>query len=325
MVAEAFDLGRPIVSLVPHRFGAISEETWTLTTLSGEFVVMRLWAGPDPPWRHRLEQAMELERRAWEAGTAVMRPIPPRTPAFGFAARVHGYGLFRVYERPRHRVLARSDEIAEWLGTTLARLHRLMPLAAAPSSAPEWYSFFREQEWRQWLEAGELRGLAWAPALRKRFPMIAEASAWIAEAFASAAGYVVTHRAVEPRNVWMTASGPILVDWHGSGPDSAPLEAAHAVVSVAMLDRRSPEPERVRRAVAAYVAEGGQAPPAGRAAVARYVGMRLSHVARLIRATLDVSEGNGTDSSHEEVSATQELERLPAMIEESIAWSELFR
>ena len=138
MLAEAFELGRPIEPLAPYCFG--SHENWTLGTMAGRFLVTRLWAGPDAPWRPELERAMEFERRACQAGIDMPRPIAPRTAAFGDAARVHGFGVFRIHEWVDHRPLGVDDDIAAWLGSTLARLHRLVPLDAPPQ--PRWYGLF---------------------------------------------------------------------------------------------------------------------------------------------------------------------------------------
>ncbi|HZC25989.1 MAG TPA: hypothetical protein VE287_03130, partial [Actinopolymorphaceae bacterium] len=75
MLAEAFDLGRPIEPLVHHGHGG--QETWTLGTMAGRFLVKRLWTGPDPTSRADFERAMAFERRACQAGIDMPRPIEP--------------------------------------------------------------------------------------------------------------------------------------------------------------------------------------------------------------------------------------------------------
>jgi Ser/Thr protein kinase RdoA (MazF antagonist) len=53
------------------------------------------------------------------------RPLSPVGPAFGYAADLDGVGLVRAYEWVDGRPLAGADDVAEWLGGTLARLHGL--------------------------------------------------------------------------------------------------------------------------------------------------------------------------------------------------------
>jgi Phosphotransferase enzyme family len=321
MIAETFELGRPIEALVPHHFG--SQQTWSLATMSGRFLVKRLWTGPDPAWRGELEQAMAFETRACQAGIDTAHPIVPPEPAFGCAVRVHGFGVFRVHEWLEHRPLGAADDVAEWLGTTLARLHQLQPLPSAPD--PQWYGLFPPAQWQAWLAEGAAQGRTWAPLLRARLPYVAETSQWIAEAFAKAGGYIVTHRDVEPWNVLMTASGPRLVDWDTSGPDSATLEAAHSLLAFAAMERPAPDPDQVRRALAAYRSAGGAELRPGRDGIARRVGLRLHRLSVLLTASLGLVEPGPGESRQAETRACEQLEDLPDLVARFTAWSELFR
>lgn len=318
MLAEAFELGRPIEPLAPYCFG--SHENWTLGTMAGRFLVTRLWAGPDAPWRPELERAMEFERRACQAGIDMPRPIAPRTAAFGDAARVHGFGVFRIHEWVDHRPLGVDDDIAAWLGSTLARLHRLVPLDAPPQ--PRWYGLFPAQRWNAWLAEGEARGMAWAPALRDRLPDILEVSHWIADAFAKAGRYVVTHRDVQPANVLMSGSGPVLVDWDSAGPDSAPLETVESVLAFASLGRSEPDAATVRRALAAYAA-GGHPIGAGRDLVARRVGLHLHRLTERLEGTLGGVDQRTAEPAQVEVLARQDLEEFPGLLATLTRWSDL--
>lgn len=319
MIAEAFELGRPIEPLAPHRFG--SQQTWTLGTMAGRFLVKRLWTGPDPDWRPALEQAMAFENRACQAGIDAARPIAPPEAVFGCAVRVHGFGVFRVYEWLEHRRLEVDDDVADWLGTTLARLHQLEPLPSAPD--PYCYGLFPAGQWNAWLSEGEAQGRVWAPALRERLPFVVETSQWIAEAFAKAGSYVVTHRDVEPWNVLMTESGPRLIDWDTSGPDSAPLEAAQALLDFAAHDRSAPDVNTVRRGMAAYQSAGGAVLRPGRDMIARRVGLRLLRLSVRLGVTLGLADLGSVEPAQAEARAREQLEDLPDFVARLTRWSAL--
>ncbi|MEQ4208994.1 aminoglycoside phosphotransferase family protein [Actinopolymorpha sp. B9G3] len=319
MIAQAFGLGRPIESLVPHHHG--NHETWALATMAGRFLVKRLWVGPDPEWRPDLDRAMAFEVRACDAGIDAPRPIEPRSPAFGCATRVHGFGVFRAYEWIDHRPVDKDDDLGEWLGATLARLHQLEPLDATPE--PQSYGLFPAVRWHAWLADGEAQGRLWAPALRKHLADILDASRWIGEAFAEAGGYVVTHRAVEPWNVLISERGPVLIDWDTSGPDSAPLEAAHALLDFAAFGRSAPDAAMVRRALSAYTAEGGAAPGTGRAVIARRVGLRLTRLAERLEVTLGLVDHRSIEPMQADVRAREQIEELPDLVMRLTGWSTL--
>jgi hypothetical protein len=110
-------LGRPVQPLTRHQH--TSFPTWRLDTTAGSFLIKRLWE-TDPAWRPHIERAMDFERRAIGAGVPTARPIAPAVPAFGYAARVTGCGVFRAYEWLEHRPLAAADDVTDWLGRVLA-------------------------------------------------------------------------------------------------------------------------------------------------------------------------------------------------------------
>lgn len=324
MVAEAFGVGRPVEPLTHHR--SVGQETWTFATMAGRFLLRRLWPGPDPVWRSQVEEAMEIERCAHQAGVAMLTPIEPREPAFGFAARVHGFGVFRMYEWVEPRPLDGEDDVAEWLGTTLARLHQLRPLDTVPQ--PEGYGLHPPARWHAWLAEGEAQARSWAPLLKDHLPAILRASTWVAEAFVAAKPHAMTHRAVEPSRVVVTEAGPLLLDWDSVGPDSAPLQAAHAIVEFATVGRAEPDVERLRRAARAYAEAGGAALPSGHAAVARWVGRRLQRLGECLDVTLGLLQPAPpglADMSPIQLDerVRQHLEAFPELVDTLVRWSAL--
>ncbi len=314
-LAEAFDLGTPTGPVVAVRH--VSQETWRLDTSSGSVLVKRFWRGPDLPWRESLDAAMRLEGQALEAGIDSPRPVQPRVAQFGAAAQIDGLGIFRAYPFVTHRPLSPDDDIADWLGDTLARIHQLDPLDHVPAP-PWWYNQFppaRPAHWHEWLEQGAAQCRAWAPALKQHLHLVLDLSVRVTDAFAAAVPHVLTHRDIEPWNVLMTPSGrgwrPLLIDWDVAGPDSAPLETAYALASFAMYGRAEPDPAWLRRAADAYAAAGGQLPKPGPDLLVRMLGMRLAKISQGIRSDLEGS----TPRSFERPAEAQTLEHIDGLAE----------
>lgn len=317
-VAAAFGLGHPTGPLIGVAY--TSQPTWRLDTDAGRVFVKRLdCAG----WRDDLARAMDVERRAGAAGIALPRPLVPVSPTFGYAADVDGWGTVRAYEWVEGRALAADDDVGEWLGTTLARLHAVERRTAVPD--PSWYGLYPEQEWRSWLAAGLARGLAWAPALRRYLPDVLAASAWIRATFRDAGDHVLTHRDVEPWNVLVTPGGPVLVDWDTAGPDSAGLEVVHAAFDLAQHDRTEPDGRVFRTVLAAYRAAGGGPPPTGRGALARRLGLHLERLAERLRITLGLQRPGSVDPAAAETRAAHHLGRLPAFVATLATWADRVR
>ncbi|GAA3511779.1 aminoglycoside phosphotransferase family protein [Actinocatenispora rupis] len=313
-VAAAFGLGRPTGPLVPVVY--TSQPTWRLDTTAGRVFVKRV---DHTGWRDELAAAMDLERRARAAGIALPRPVPPVTPTFGYVTDVAGWGTARAYEWVDGRAATADDDLAGWLGSTLARLHAVARCTTVP--APYWYGLHDEREWRGWLTAGHDRGLPWAPALRRHLPHLLHASVRIRAAFRDAADHVLTHRDVEPWNVLVTPSGPLLVDWDTAGPDSAGLELAHAAYDLARHQRTTPDATTFHAVLAAYREAGGGPVPTGRDALARRLGLHLGRIAERLRSSLGQQPPGSTDPAAAATRATEQLARLPSFTATLTAWA----
>lgn len=316
-VTGAFALVEPISRLEPVRErGQVL--AWRVSTGAGPVLLKRLWAEDELPWRDQLESAMEIEALAVQAGIDTPRPIMPREPVFGTVARITGQGLFRCYPFLEHRALADSDDVAPWLGRTMALTHGLRPLDRRPP--PNWwYGQFppvAARQWVDWLAAGEAEHRAWAPLLRERLDLILELAGAVVRTFQATPPYVMSHRDVEPWNVLVTGRGPVLIDWDTSGPESAPLEAAYVFVVFARRGRQEPDEELVRRAHAAYVAAGGHPLVAKRGLLDRMIGFQLGRLAGALGRFFDVQEPD-------EDTAVR-LDRLPTLVEGVRRWEEMF-
>ncbi|GIF77799.1 phosphotransferase enzyme family protein [Asanoa siamensis] len=295
-VCAAFDLPPRGATLVPHAYS--SQRTWRLTAGGDRFLVKEVPAGLSAA-------AMAFEREAAAAGIPVPRQVAPVRPAVGCAAALPDGTLVRVSQWLDGRPASTDDDLGEWLGATLARLHTLRPLAAAE---PVVYGIHPPERWADWLAAGERQGRPWAGVLAGRLPGVEAATAWVGAAFARAGDYVVTHRDVEPWNVLVTPAGPVIVDWDAAGPDSAGLVAAHAAYAFG-----GGPGARTDRALAAYTAHGGRLPPPDDR-FARRAGLMLSRLAERLLRTLGRIDPGPYAIEELDRTAADRLRDLPSFV-----------
>lgn len=246
-VAEGFDLGRPRGPLIPVQHTV--SRTWRLASDRGSFLVKELWPDADPDWAHELDHRMLVEQRASAAGIRTPRTVPPIWPAHGWTGRVAGRGAYRVTEWVEHRRVSVEDDLADWLGWTLATLHGLEPHTG--SLEPHYYLHPAEQ-WRDWTARALAQRRPWADGLADHLDDYLAITARLRATFFDVRDHVVTHRDLVPFNVLLTRAGPVLVDWEVVGPDSASLETGFAAVTFGRRNTRY-----VHRILDSYRANGG--------------------------------------------------------------------
>jgi hypothetical protein len=201
----------------------------------------------------QIEVAMAFERRALAAGVDMPRPIPPTDPVVGWLASKNGR-LFRAYEWIDNRALRSEDDIADWLGRTMALVHRLQPMHQ-PGLPDWWHGAIRPQAtWAEWFTEAERRGKSWSGLAHECLPSILDTAARIVELSAAAPDVVRTHGDFKTHNMIMTSTGPLLVDW-----DSAALEAGRVAYMFGAGER-----DRVSRILRSYGSSGGDIDWAGR-------------------------------------------------------------
>lgn len=316
VVADAFALDGPVGQAVSIRERG-QVQAWRVDTRSGPVLVKRFWADLELPWRDQLESAMELEQLAVQAGIDTPPPIQPVDPVFGSVARIEGLGLLRAFPYLEHRALDDGDDVAEWIGRTLALTHQLRRIDGVPE--PNWWYGQQppvpQERWEEWLVAGEAQGKLWAPALREHLDLVTGLAQQIMDTFARSAPYVASHRDVEPWNILMAGSQPMLIDWDTSGPESAELEAAYVFATFAARGRADPDPELLRAAHRAYVAAGG-APIVPRPGLLdRRVGYEVSKLASAL--------GRFFDEQEDEDRTRARVERLPGRLATIRRWEEI--
>ncbi|MFC7484890.1 aminoglycoside phosphotransferase family protein [Luedemannella flava] len=299
-VAEAFGLGRPVRAMTAHTHR--SSPTWVLDTVDGRVLVKQVEvAGREA----EVIRAARFEARVGAGGVDVPRPVPPAGEAVGYATYVAGFGWARAYEWLDGRDLRDDDEVAGWLGATLAAVHAVEPVDAPERVA---YGIHPAERWHAWLAAGERLARPWAPTLRAGLPAILDISAWVAAALDRAGDYVLTHRDVEPWNVMITSSGPVLFDWDPAGPDSAGLEACHA--AFAFATRAGHDWAALRATLTAYAAAGGVV-PADPDLLARRVGMRINRLAWRLSMSTGAQPLGPNDLATVDARAREQVEQLP--------------
>jgi Ser/Thr protein kinase RdoA (MazF antagonist) len=134
LVCWRFALGDPVGSWIPVP-GARSHDMWSLTTTQGRYAVKAFDPTVDharsPNRRQHLNDAVELELLAAQAGLSVPRPIPvagTTTTMLADLPGTVGAVTVRVHEWVDGRPLpddTTDPALAAGIGTTLARLHAL--------------------------------------------------------------------------------------------------------------------------------------------------------------------------------------------------------
>jgi Ser/Thr protein kinase RdoA (MazF antagonist) len=298
-ITQALGLPDPIGDPRPLTYS--SSQTWTLDTTDGRVLLKHL----------PLVQpaTMAFERKARAAAIAMPTPV-------GHPAHIDGVGLVRAYAWIDGRPLRETDDIAAWLGETLARLHAI---ELAEPGGPDWYHL-HDDRWHTWLHAAQR---PWTPALREHLPDILAATAWVARAFDNTADHVTTHRDIEIHNIMITAAGPVLIDWDSAGPDSAGLETAHTAYSLATHHGPRPDRAAIRRLLDAYTANGGTA-PTGPDVLARRAGIRLGRLAERLRMSLGEQPAGPRDLTEIDTRARDRIRSIPAFTQDLIRYADLF-
>jgi hypothetical protein len=253
-IAHAFALGQPHRELALVRRG--DTDAWRLDTEQGSYLLKGYWPTTggqfaDGGLIDQLEVAMAFERRALEAGLDMGEPISPVNPLLGWVTSLNGR-LFRVYRWVDHRDLRPEDDIAEWLGRTMAQVHQLQPLSRV--GLPGWWrAAVRPREsWEEWFAEAHRRTKYWTAVAFESLPWILELSARIEEVCEVASDNVMTHGDFKTHNVLKTETGQVLVDWDSVRVDSAALEAGRVAYIFGVG-----EEEPIRRILSAYTNAGG--------------------------------------------------------------------
>ncbi|MFC6237765.1 phosphotransferase [Longivirga aurantiaca] len=260
-VLEAFALpGEPTAYV--EVAGGWSNLVLRLTTTHGDYAVKELRnAWGEPRWLDWLAEGWRLETACAAAGVPVPEPVP--APDGGCLAwvpstdggadvpvRVHRWAEASTV--PREPVGA---PLAEWLGRTLAAVHRLALTPLRPDLYAGRVGLTTAGVWPDLVGRATSAGVPWASDLADAEPVARAASALLAEGDRD--GEVLCHGDVDQKNLLLGAGGPLLIDWDVVLPTVPAHDLAHAALTMAAWS----SPEVAGAVVRAYRASGGDPAP----------------------------------------------------------------
>ena len=277
-LAAAAGIGELVAAPVVLKRGSVA--CWRVTTSRGDFHVKR-FAVRDPA----LAVCAEIERAAQRAGVSLAEPIALGVDVDGEVVHVHRWWHGRPLEP--------GDEIAGWLGATLATLHTLPPPSSAPADAlTSYYGLHPEAAWRTWFRDGRSRGLAWAERDEPLAAVLA-ASDVIAAGLAAESRRAGTHRDLLGANILRNGAALALIDWDCAGPDVPWFEAVRAAIEFGRLAATvdgmrplQPDPGVSRAILAAYEQAGGERGVTGVLGLAGVLGMAQWRIAFAVQVSL---------------------------------------
>jgi hypothetical protein len=330
VIADLFAIGPPRTQLEPLVGG--SGVAWRLVCDSGAYFVKRVRADEPEWWRLYAERAMAYEQRALAAGIDMPRPIEPKTPVFGYIASIDDEGPIRAYEWMDMRELERDDDLATWLGRTLAELHAIEPSGRRDDKDDafgkwdtEEYGIRPVEDWRAWFEEARTKQPELAPIGFANLDVISRANAYVEESLRHVDDLVITHKDVEPWNLVITPSGPCLIDWDWIGRDSAWLVTAWSAVAYGAHKDPQEEPDRGRTGAVlrAYLDAGGAVACGPPWSMGRRVGLRLTRLAYHLWTALGHRPVHKIDLEEARDRAIDGLSGLAKLLDDCARWAEL--
>ena len=308
----AVELGDLIAEPVAIKQGSVA--CWRLATTRGDFHLKRYAHGGRLWLRQSLAAGAEVERAAQRAGLPLAEPI-----ALGIDV---GDDIVSVHRWWHGRPVAPRDDIADWLGRTLATLHAIPPPATAAEDAlTSYYGLHAANEWRAWFRDGRSRGLAWAGADEPLTDVLA-ASEIIATGLAAEPRRAGTHRDLLGANILTNGVELALIDWDCAGPDVPWFEAVRAAVEFGRLaatahgDRPlQPDPQVSRAILAAYERAGGERGVTGRLCLTGVLGMMLWRLAFAVWVSLGHREATAEERAEATVYVAGASAKLAARLQ----------
>ncbi len=169
LVADAFDAGRPVAPLVRVP-GGVAHALFRLRTTGGTYAAKRLRTVDEDWWWRDYRAAAAIERDAAAAGVRMPRRLTPLVAALERHGTRHHWQLHEWCDGAHPA--GPSDELADWAGQTLARLHRR---PALPQVQPPLYPL---DSWHDWLAPHHTE---FTRLVHDRLPTVAAALALLAE------------------------------------------------------------------------------------------------------------------------------------------------
>ena len=320
-ITSKFDVGRATEPPLRVSRGGMPSTVWKLTTDRGVFSVKRVRRDTPQWWLDTVGASMDFERRALASGVTVPEPIPPISDGLGFMALIGGVP-FRVHRWIDARPVTALEDIATWVGRTLAILHSLMPTDAPDRQE---YGLHPGSEWDEWISQARRQRRPWSDAAVATRSSLMDATEFVEAALAIGDACCYAHRDFNPWNFFITDDGPAVIDFDYAGPDVAWLELISSAVELAFVGRAEPDVAVVRTVVDAYVCAGGRCGKAsGPLALGRWVGSKLMWTAwNMWRSLGHRPTTTPLEMAEADRIVTQELETWPRFLSEIDRWSQL--
>ncbi|TPQ22048.1 phosphotransferase enzyme family protein [Streptomyces sporangiiformans] len=252
-IADTYELGTGPWTMTPVTRGALGQ-IWKLSGNGTSWAVKELLFGCDERQVHR-ESA--LRNATEKLGISAPRLIPNRND--GYVSQLTpalGGSFVKLYDWVDGTEADASDPgILSWCGRTLAILHRAGE-GASETPAPWYEQCHQEADWAELHKEVRRVAMPWSDALGR---FIATSAVELAHYVTpSAPGDVVTsHLDMQPQNVLVGPTGPVLLDWDNAGSISAERELARVVYVWA--GGNNFHADSARRLVRAYLGAGGGA------------------------------------------------------------------
>jgi Ser/Thr protein kinase RdoA (MazF antagonist) len=267
LVCRRFALGDPVGSweTVP---GARSHALWSLITTQGRYAVKAFDPTVDhtrsPNWRQHLDEAVELELAAAQAGLPVPRPIPVAGTTTTMLADLPGTAgtvTVRVHEWVDGRPLpddTTDPALAAGIGTTLAHLHAL-PVPCHHTKAIGLTHTQPDDHLIHLLQRARDGGHPWSSDLDRA----RDAYQTVRDLCDRRARWnwrlITTHRDLSPKNVLLAPEAtPVIVDWDVAGPWTVQEETAAAAAEWAGALAHEPHRDAAHALVNSYRQANGQ-------------------------------------------------------------------
>lgn len=242
--------------------GGWSNHVLRLSTTHGDYAVKELRnAWGEPRWLDWLAEGWRLETACAAAGVPMPEPVlAPDGGCLAWVPSVDGGTEVpvRVHRWVEASTVPREPvdvPLAEWLGRTLATVHRLGLTPLRPELYAGRVGLTTADVWPDLVRRATSAGVPWAADLADAEPVARAASALLVSG--DPEGEVLCHGDVDQKNLLRGTQGPLLIDWDVVLPTVPAHDLAHAALTMAVWLDASVAAAVVR----GYRAAGGAVAP----------------------------------------------------------------